>query len=173
MRQAARLPMNERPIRLFLDTGVVIDGCVSDWAAAKVVLILATLRERYTVVLSRRVAEEIDRATARKRAALTADQAAAFLAGITGWLERVRLERLPEPSEALVRGAMYRILPALRHYNDLPAVVAAMDARPDWVISTNTAHWNDALAARTGLRIVTPLEFMRRLVPPPLPRQLP
>jgi hypothetical protein len=162
------LPTSERPIRLFLDTGVVIDGCVSDRAAAKVVLILATIRERYTVVLAQRVAEEIERATARKHAALPADQAAVFLAGITGWLGRVRLERLPEPGEAAIRAAMYNILPALRHYNDLPAVVAAMEARPDWVISTNSAHWNDDLAARTGLRIVTPIEFARRLVAQPL-----
>jgi hypothetical protein len=160
--------MSERPVRLFLDAGVVIDGCVSDWASAKVILILATFKDRYTVVLSRRVAEEIERAAARKHAVLPPDQAAIFLAGITGWFERVRLELLPEPTEDAVRRAMYTILPALRHINDLPAVVAAMEARPDWVISTNSAHWNDGLATRTGLRIVTPVEFLRRLPPPPL-----
>lgn len=160
------MPTSDHPVRLFLDAGVVIDGCVSNWASAKVILILATIQERYTVVLSQRVAEEIERATARKRAVLPPDQAAMFLAGINGWFERVRLERLPDPTEEALRRAMYTILPALRHTNDLPAVVAAMDARPDWVISTNSAHWNDDLAVRTGLRIVTPIEFLRRLPPP-------
>ena len=50
--------------------------------------------------------------------------------------------------------------------NDLPAVVSAMEARPDWVISTNTAHWNDELAARTGLRIATPQDFLLGLSTP-------
>ncbi len=60
---------------------------------------------------------------------------------------------------------MFNILPALRHMNDLPAVVAAMEAQPDWVISTNTAHWNADLAARTGLRIATPQDFLFNLTP--------
>jgi hypothetical protein len=56
-------------------------------------------------------------------------------------------------------------MPALRHLNDLPAVVAAMEARPDWVISTNRAHWNDDLAARSGLRIAAPQDFLLALSP--------
>jgi hypothetical protein len=55
------------------------------------------------------------------------------------------------------------LLPALRHDNDLPLVVAAEQARPDWVISANDGHWNDEVARRTGLRIVTPHAFLRRL----------
>ena len=58
------------------------------------------------------------------------------------------------------------ILPVLRHESDLVAVVTAMQARPDFVISANVAHWNEALAARTRLRILTPYEFLGRLSPP-------
>jgi hypothetical protein len=52
----------------------------------------------------------------------------------------------------------------LRHVNDLPVVVAAMAARPDWVISENETHWNARVAERTGLRIVTPHSFLRELI---------
>jgi hypothetical protein len=59
----------------------------------------------------------------------------------------------------------------LRHLNDLPVVVSAVEARPDWVIAENVAHWNAALATRTGLAIVTPRQFLRQVVlpggPPP------
>jgi hypothetical protein len=157
----------DRAVRLFLDAGVIIDGCVSNWALAKAVLILATFRDLYTVVLADRIAEEIARATARKQSALPPHEAAIFLAGINGWFEHVRIERLPPPGDDAVRDAMRAILPALRHMNDLPPVVAAMRAQPDWVISSNDAHWNDDLARRSGLRIVTPAGFLRQISPQP------
>ncbi len=57
------------------------------------------------------------------------------------------------------------LMPALRHENDLAAVVTAMRARPDFVISANTAHWNAELAARTELRIVSLQAFLAGLAP--------
>jgi hypothetical protein len=47
----------------------------------------------------------------------------------------------------------------------MPPVVAAVLARPDWVISTNDKHWSQDLAVRTGLRIATPLDFLLQLQP--------
>ena len=57
------------------------------------------------------------------------------------------------------------LLPVLRHQNDLGVVVTAVQARPDFVISANTAHWNAALAARTDLRIMSPNAFLASLTP--------
>jgi len=51
------------------------------------------------------------------------------------------------------------LLAVVRHRNDMAAVLA----RPDWVLSTNTEHWNKELAHRTGLRIAHPAEFLERL----------
>ena len=39
-----------QPLRLFLDTGVILQGCFGRWGASKGVLILATERRLYTVV---------------------------------------------------------------------------------------------------------------------------
>ena len=55
------------------------------------------------------------------------------------------------------------VLPALRHTNDLEAVVSAVQAYPDWVVSANTDHLGPALAARTGLRIGTPIALLEDL----------
>ena len=57
-------------------------------------------------------------------------------------------------------------MPVLKHLNDLAAVVTANHAHPDWVFSTNTEHWNDRLAERTGLRVATPFAFLQQLLPP-------
>jgi hypothetical protein len=88
-----------------------------------------------------------------------------FADDLVGWFERVRFERLQAPDDNAVEQAKVTLLPALRHVNDLPAVVAAMEARPDWAISTNRAHWNDDLATRSGLRIATPQDFLLGLRP--------
>lgn len=153
------------PLRLFLDAGVIIEGCISSWGAAKGVTILVTHRQRYTVVLAEQIEAEVQRGIARKLAVLPDAQAKVMAVDLAGWFARVRVERRVQPTSEDLQRYAPSLLPALRHSNDLPAVIAAMQARPDWVISSNREHWNDAVAARTGLRIVTPYEFLRRLSP--------
>jgi len=50
-----------KPIRLFLDTGVIIEGCTSRWGASKLVLILTMQRDLYTVVFAEAVEQELQR----------------------------------------------------------------------------------------------------------------
>jgi len=152
-----------KPLRLFLDTGVIIEGCTSRWGTSKLVLIFATQRDLYTVVFAEAVEQELQRNVAYTIAPLppmVRDQTASDVAG---WLRRVRLERWPMPTQEQLVAVAPTLMPVLRHTNDLQAVVTAVQARPDWVISANRAHWGEDLAKRTGLRIVTPQDFMGRL----------
>ncbi len=55
------------------------------------------------------------------------------------------------------------VLSAVRHENNMPSVVAVPLARPDWVLSTNTAHWNAELARRVGLRVAHPADLLASL----------
>lgn len=151
------------PLRLFLDAGVILDGCFNTWGTSKAALVPATLRENFTVVLAETIEREVQRAVARKTAALDAQSALEISQSVAGWLARVRLERHVEPSPSVIRTHAPAILPAIRHVNDLPSVVTAVLAQPDWVISTNTTHWNAELGKRTGLRLATPLAFLREL----------
>ncbi len=153
--------------RLFLDTGVIIAGCLQRWGTAKVVLTLCMDRHWYTVVLAADVEREVHGVLARTSAALRVEQIRVLEADITGWLARVRVERWPGPASQDVEWLLPQVLPVLRHINDLRVVVTAMQARPDWVISSNRTHWSAELGTRIGLRIVTPWEFVRRLIPPP------
>lgn len=153
-------------MRLFLDTGVIIEGRTSRWGAPRAVLIHATYREFYTVVLAEAVEQELRRNVADTLASPEHTKESDRLATeLAGWLKRVRLERWPVPTEDQLRDSAPTIVPVLRHLNDLPAVVTAMQAQPDWVISANSAHWSEALAAHTGLRILTPHDFLSRLRP--------
>lgn len=154
-----------RPIRVLFDAGVIIEGCFTNWGASKAVLILATVRANFTVVLAEAIEREVQRSISRKTAHLDPATALVISGSVAGWLDRVRIERHPLPTEDAIREHATAILPAIRHVNDLPAVVTAIQARPDWVLSTNTEHWNARLAERSGLRIVTPLAFLRHVRP--------
>lgn len=159
-------PTTPRPTRLFLDAGVIIDGCFNRWGASKGVLVLTTLRSHYTVVLAEAVEREVQRAVARRTSGMETAAAAPILRDVAGWFERVRIERHSIPTEDVVREQAPIIMPVLKHLNDLAAVVTAIHAHPDWVLSTNTEHWNDRLAERTGLRVATPFAFLQQLLPP-------
>ena len=155
-----------QPLRLFLDTGVILEGCFGRWGASKGVLILATERGLYTVVLVEAVERELQRSVAYTLPPSVPREARdAAAEQVSGWLQRVRIERWPLPSAEVIERHAPVLMPVLRHRNDLPAVVSAVQARPDWVISANQEHWSDVLAERTGLRIVTPREFLGRLRP--------
>jgi len=158
------MPVDPAPLRIFLDAGVLIDGHFNRWGACKAVIILVTIRGRFRAVLAEPIKAEFERNLAKKTADLGAENAQLALAGVQKWAAICRPERLPYPTVAEME-AHAHLLAAVRHRNDMPGVVAAVLARPDWVLSTNTEHWNAELAARTGLRIATPLAFLESLQP--------
>jgi len=145
----------QRRTRLFLDAGVIMEGVKTSWGASKAVLIMATFRRSFVVVLAEAVQREL-------RRNLSPQEGVEY----AGWLRRVRVEHWPLPSPDVVASHEPTSLPAIRHANDLVAVVTAVQAAPDWVISSNEAHWGKDVADRTGLRVVTPQDFISRF---PLP----
>jgi len=68
-------------------------------------------------------------------------------------------EIVPYPSKDQVRSGRHLI----RHEADVPVLLSAMVSKPDWLLTHNTRHFTQALAQRTSLRIVTPVEFFRTL----------
>ena len=59
-------PPQRPPLRLFLDTGVLIDGFFNRWGACKAVLILATLRTQFRAIVADPVGEELARGVTSK-----------------------------------------------------------------------------------------------------------
>jgi len=151
-----------RPPRLFLDSGVVIAGTYTRWGSSKGVLILTALRANFRAVIADPVHEEIARNMRKLTSRLADPEARTIMTALEDWYKIARPLRLPRPSDDELQ-AHADLLAVVRHHNDMPAVVAAVLFRPDWVLSTNTEHWNADLAQRTGLRIAHPAEFLQIL----------
>lgn len=143
---------------------MLVDGLFNRWGTCKGVLILAMQRRQFRAVVAASVALEVGRAVESKTRRMDASAAAITREEIDRWFAIARPESVPWPSSSDL-AARADLLAVVRHRNDLPSVVAAVLARPDWVISTNDRHWSPALAARTGLRIATPRDFLAQLQP--------
>ena len=74
----------------------------------------------------------------------------------TTLLKRLKIERVPHVTDEQYGHARALI----RHRNDIPVLAAAIQAKPDWLITDNIAHFNYDVAKATGLIIVTPKQFL-------------
>lgn len=140
--------------RVFLDSCVLVEALLAPWSASRAVLILGRAA-LFTFVLAEIVIEETERALVSKLGA-----------GYGGGrrlrddyrllLERLNIERVPHVSRQEFVAARAWI----RHVNDVPVVAAAVKAKPDWFLTDNVAHFTAEVSARTGLRIMTPADFL-------------
>ncbi|MGH2345377.1 MAG: hypothetical protein ACRDG4_09140 [Chloroflexota bacterium] len=123
---------------------------------------MTALRANFRAVIADPIHEEVARNMRKLTSRLPDQEARAIMTALDGWYKIARPLRLPRPSAEELR-MHANLLAVVRHHNDMPAVVAAVLSRPDWVLSTNTEHWNAGLAQRTGLRIAHPAEFLQSL----------
>ena len=142
--------------RVFLDSGVFVEGISAEWGAAKAILILGGHRV-LALETSEVVFVEVTRALRRKGIPAGGGSAFAKLVRTIG------LTIHPRPSEEDIRDGLQRYLPSMRHQADVSVLVAAIAAKPDWLVSCNASHFNPQVARASGLRIVTPAQLMRYL----------
>ena len=150
--------MTRRLLRLFLDSNVLISGIVSRWGLDKAVLSLCAAQV-CTLILAEAVRDEVEEALlAWTRPSETAD-AKPIIEGFRLLIASIEPEVVPYPADERVRSNRHLI----RHLPDVPVLLSAMDARPDWLLTHNTKHFTKTVAQQTGLRIATPAEFFRAL----------
>jgi len=53
------VPGGPVPQRLFLDAGVLIQAFVAEWGASKALLVFATVRESFTIILARQIVNRL------------------------------------------------------------------------------------------------------------------
>jgi predicted nucleic acid-binding protein len=142
---------------VFLDSNVMVEGFVSRWGLNRAVLALCAARIHQLYL-----AEIVRREVERTLLLLTSEYASAprrLSHQILSDYDKFRLlakpRMIPEPDAAEVASAAHLI----RHQNDVPVLVSAINSAPDWLISNNVEHFNQRVADRTGLRIVTPYQF--------------
>lgn len=149
--------MNAPAARVFADSNVLVEGLFSPWSASRAILILARVR-LFRLVLSPYVEKEVERALLRR---LDIDyQAGSRL--IDDYALAMHLLD-PERLDRITKAEFDAHRHLIRHINDVPVLLTAVKAKPDWLVTSNTEHFNDEVAARTGLRIVTPHGFLRQI----------
>jgi predicted nucleic acid-binding protein len=133
------------PPDLFFDSSALFAGIVSAGGASRALLLLAEARV-LTVTVSEQGVAETERAVARK-----VPQA---LLEFRSALRSTGLRLVPDPAPGDVE-ARRGIVP---HEADVPIVVAAMNARSDYLVTLNRRHFLDdpEVAVRAGLPIGSP-----------------
>ena len=149
---------SSRKLRLFLDSNVLTGGIVSPWGLDKAVLSLCAARI-CRLVLAEAVRDEVEENLLLHAGHLSSPEAEELIDNYRRLIKLTKPELVPYPDADSVRANRHLI----RHEADVPILLSAMAAKPDWLLSNNTKHFTQAVARRTGLRIATPAEFFRTL----------
>jgi predicted nucleic acid-binding protein len=147
-----------RRIRLFLDCNVLTGGLVSPWGLDKAVLSLCDARV-CKLVLAEVVRDEVQENLLIHAGRLPLLDGDKVIDDYRRLLELTAPELIPRPDVKLVRSNRHLI----RHEADVPVLLSAMAARPDWLLTHNTKHFTNTVAQRCSLRIATPVEFFQAL----------
>lgn len=132
-------------INLFLNSRALIAGVVGAQGAARVLLLLAESGQ-ISVTISEQVLAESEHAIARKAPRALSNFRQAILAS------KVQIVRDPSPEDVAADAKL------ITRAADVPIVLAAMQAKVDYLVTLNRKHFIDdpGVAQRAGLRIGTP-----------------
>src|ERR1700722_2469524 len=132
-----------RRIRLFLDSNVLTGGLVAPWGLDKAVLSLCAARV-CRLVLAEAVRDEVEENLLIHAGGLPSEQADALVEDYRRLIQLTKPEVVPYPElDAVV--ANRRLI---RHASDVPVLLSAMEAKPDWLLTHNTKHFTRAVAVR-------------------------
>jgi predicted nucleic acid-binding protein len=149
---------SSRRLRLFLDSNVLTAGILSSWGLDKAALSLCAAQV-CRLVLAEVVRDEVEENLLLHTGRLIPSAAEQVIKDYHRLITLTAPEMIPYPDADLVRDSRRLI----RHEADVPVILSALAAKPDWVLTHNTKHFTPNLAKRTGLRIATPIEFFRTL----------
>lgn len=151
--------MTEQPrLRLFLDSNVILGGIVAQWGLDKAVLSLCAARIA-RLVLAEVVRDEVEENLRLHASSFRTVKSNQLIDDFHRLIDFAGPELILYPDTDLVRANRSLI----RHEADVPVLVSAIAAKPDWLLSNNSKHFTEAVAKRTGLRIATPNQFFRTL----------
>jgi predicted nucleic acid-binding protein len=141
-------------IRVFIDSNVLVEGLFAPWSLSRAILILSRSGV-FRIILSPYVEIEVERALL-KRLAANPEEGSRLIDEYDRALQLLSPERIAK----VTRDEIVANRSLIKHGNDVPVLSTAINAKPDYLITANTEHFNETVAQRTGLRIVTPQEFL-------------
>jgi predicted nucleic acid-binding protein len=145
---------------LFLDSNILLEGMRSRWGLSKAVLSLCAARI-HQLVLAQHVITEVEGVLIEVLQGKPAEEVHELLEDYFTFIAKARPVVVPLATTQEIAAAA-RII---HHFNDAPVLAAAINARPDWLLSNNTEHFTPTVARRTGLRIATPYQFFQAIHP--------
>jgi hypothetical protein len=131
---------------------------VARWGLDKAVLSLCAAKI-CRLVLAEAVREEVEANLLLHATELEATEAEQLLEDYTMLIKLASSELVPHPGTDVVLASRRLIA----HEADVPVLLSAISAKPDWLLTHNTRHFNRQVAERTGLPIGTPADFFLRL----------
>jgi hypothetical protein len=111
------------------------------------------------LVLAEAVREEVEENLLFHAMYLSSVEADRLVENYRRLIQLTHPESIPHPDADSVSANLHLI----RHAPDVPVLLSAMAAEPDWLLTNNTRHFTQTVAQRTGLRIATPAEFFKTL----------
>jgi hypothetical protein len=145
-------------LRLFLDSNVLTGGIVARWGLDRAVLSPCAARI-CRLVLAEAVRDEVDGNLLLHAAGLGVDESQQLLDDYTTLIKLARPELVPYPARAEVLASRRLIA----HQADVPVLLSAIQAQPDWLLTHNRKHFTPQVAKRTKLQIGSPADFFRLL----------
>jgi hypothetical protein len=112
------------------------------------------------LVLADAVKEEVENNLLLHAIGLDPKDAQELLDDYANLLKLAIPETIPYPAKADVLASRRLI----RHQADVPVLLSALQAQPDWLLTHNKKHFTSEVAKRTKLRIGSPADFFRLLV---------
>ena len=151
--------MKTRTPKLLLDSNVLTKGLVSRFGQSKAVIALCAAKT-CRLVLPEINRIEVERNLIKLSDRLRPDQTKKIVADLKGFLRLARPIDVPLADEERVNANRGLI----RHFSDVPVVLAAIDSQPDWLITKNRDHFTDQVSVRIGIRIASPQGFFQALI---------
>lgn len=145
----------------FVDTNVLVEALlVRTMAAVKVMELAASAQ--LVLATCDIVRHELDKEIL-KRASHNGESLDDLLAARQELIDRIGLKIHPNAPDEKVLAAWHLLLPTVRHAADIPVIAAAIEAKPNLILSGNRKHFNNRAAAKIGIPIFSCGELLDRV----------
>jgi len=111
------------------------------------------------LLLAQVVQEQVEANLMLHTERLSSQEADNLIESYRGLVRLTKPELIPYPETDAVRANHHLI----HHEADVPVLLSAMSAKPDWLLTHNTRQFTPSVARNTGLRIATPHELFKTL----------
>jgi len=114
----------------------------------------------YRLCTCQTVIDDVERAILQKlgKAPELLDQ---FISDWQQLRQEVNLQVVPDAIPDLVRQTYNSYIALVRHKNDIPILASALTIKPYVVLSGNREHFNDKVAAKSGIPMLSCEEFLQ------------